>query len=66
MSTEPQDETKWLKGCCYLKKINSKSHLKGISTEHLAEFREDLSQYNPWTLLISVTWIKETKNIFFI
>ena len=34
--------------------------------EHLAEFREDSLQKIPLTLIISLPWINETKNIFFI
>ena len=61
-----RQDIKWLKACCFLKKLNNRNHVKGISTEHLAEFREDLPQNNLCTLLISVTWISKTINIFFI
>ena len=68
---KPADKTsrrdiKWIRGYCYITKLTNKSHLKGISMEHLVEFKENSSQKYTWTLLISLTSINKTKNVFFI
>ena len=57
---------KWIKGSCYITKLNNKSHLKAISTEHLVELKENPSQKHPRSLLISLTSTNETKNVLFI